>query len=370
MTTGAVWLATWLALGAGGADVKWEPQVSGTTVRLRGVSAVDKRVAWASGDKGTFVRTTDGGKTWKAATVPGAEALDFRDVDAFSERTAYLLSIGTGDKSRIYKTTDGGAHWTLQFTNAVPGAFFDGMAFWDEQHGVAFSDPVDGHFVVITTEDGGATWKPVPEGALPPALPGEAGFAASGTSIAVQGSSHVWFGLGGSAARVLHSADRGRTWTLATTPLATGEGAGVFSLYFWSPKAGIAVGGNYKQPEEKAGTVALTLDGGKTWSVPPGTPPGGYRSCVAALTRNRGMSLVAVGPTGSDLSTDGGGRTWAPLDATGFHAVSTPPRTHDTAYAVGEEGRIARLVDSRPAAPGKAPQAAPQAAPETAPKKP
>ncbi|RYZ46532.1 MAG: oxidoreductase, partial [Myxococcaceae bacterium] len=117
-TAAAVWLATWLALGS--ADMRWEPQVSGTTVRLRGVSAVDARVAWASGDKGTFVRTTDGGKTWKAATVPGAEGLDFRDVDAFSERTAYLLSIGAGDKSRIYKTTDGGATWKLQFTNAVP----------------------------------------------------------------------------------------------------------------------------------------------------------------------------------------------------------------------------------------------------------
>ncbi|MCY1039938.1 YCF48-related protein [Corallococcus sp. bb12-1] len=357
MMTGAVWLATWLALGAGtgSADVKWEPQVSGTTVRLRGVSAVDARVAWASGDKGTFVRTTDGGKTWKAATVPGAEELDFRDVDAFSERTAYLLSIGTGDKSRIYKTTDGGATWKLQFTNAVPGAFFDGMAFWDEQHGIAFSDPVDGRFIVITTEDGGATWKPVMKEALPPALPGEAGFAASGTSIAVQGASHVWFGMGGSAARVLHSADRGQNWNIATTPLATGEGAGVFSLLFWSPKAGIAVGGNYKKPEETAGTAAVTLDGGKTWSVPSGTSLRGYRSCVAPLMHARRPMLVAVGPTGSDVSVNGG-RAWEPLDATGFHAVSSPPRKQDTAYAVGEEGRIARLVPASPVEPKQAPK--------------
>ncbi|MBZ4375921.1 oxidoreductase [Corallococcus sp. AS-1-6] len=350
MTMGAVWLATWLALGS--ADLKWEPQASGTTVRLRGVSAVDSRVAWASGDKGTVVRTSDGGRTWTRAPVPDAEALDFRDVDAFSDRTAYVLSIGAGDKSRIYKTTDGGAHWTLQFTNAVPGAFFNGMAFWDEQHGIAFSDPVDGHFVVITTEDGGATWKPVPPGALPAALAGEAGFAASGTSIAVYGKSNVWFGLGGSAARVLHSADRGRTWGIAPTPLATGEGAGVFSLSFWSPLAGIAVGGNYKQPEVATGNAALTLDAGKRqWTVP-GKPPGGYRSCVAQLTRERKMWLVAVGPTGSDVSKDAG-RTWEPLDATGFHAVSTPPRTRDTAWAVGEEGRIAKLTFAAPPAPGK-----------------
>jgi photosystem II stability/assembly factor-like uncharacterized protein len=348
MTMQAVWLAAWLAVG-GSADPRWEPQASGTTVRLRGVSAVDGRVAWASGDKGTVLRTTDGGKTWTPAPVPGAEALDFRDVDAFSERTAYVLSIGAGDKSRIYKTTDGGAHWTLQFTNAMPGAFFDGMAFWDEQHGIAFSDPVDGHFVVITTEDGGTTWKRVPDGALPPALPGEAGFAASGTSIAVQGRSNVWFGLGGSVARVLHSSDRGKTWSVAPTPLATGEGAGVFSLYFWSPLAGIAVGGDYKHPEVKTGTVALTLDGARRkWSTPSGQGPGGYRSCVAPFTYDRKMWLVAVGPTGSDVSKDSG-RTWSPLDSTGFHAVSAPPRTQDTAWAVGEEGRIARLVSPAPA---------------------
>ncbi|NNC17756.1 oxidoreductase [Corallococcus exiguus] len=341
MTMGAVWLATWLALGS--ADMKWEPQASGTTVRLRGVSAVDSRVAWASGDKGTVVRTTDGGKTWTRAPVPDADGLDFRDVDAFSDRTAYVLSIGAGDKSRIYKTTDGGAHWTLQFTNTVPGAFFNGMAFWDEQHGIAFSDPVERHFVVITTEDGGATWKPVPQGALPAALEGEAGFAASGTSIAVYGKSHVWFGLGGSIARVLHSADRGKTWGIAPTPLATGEGAGVFSLYFWSSMAGVAVGGNYKQPEVATSNAALTMDAGKRkWTVPE-KAPGGYRSCVAPFTPEKKMWLITVGPTGSDVSKDTG-RTWEPLDTTGFHAVSTPPRKQDTAWAVGEEGRIAKLV--------------------------
>src|SRR4051794_22503429 len=50
--------------------LSWTPQSSGVTVRLRGVSAVDDRVAWASGDKGTFLRTIDGGKTWTSGVVP------------------------------------------------------------------------------------------------------------------------------------------------------------------------------------------------------------------------------------------------------------------------------------------------------------
>ncbi|NTX61062.1 oxidoreductase [Myxococcus sp. CA051A] len=339
MMTGAIWLTALLSLGS--AEMKWVTQDSHTTVRLRGVSAVDGRVAWASGDKGTFVRTTDGGQTWKAGTVPGAEALDFRDVDAFSDTTAYLLSIGEGDKSRIYKTVDGGEHWTLQFTNPTPGAFFDGMAFWDEKHGLAFSDPVEGHFLVVATSDGGATWTPLPAQAFPPALPGEAGFAASGTSIAVRAPKQAWFGLGGAAARVLRTSDGGKSWSVATTPLATGEGGGVFSLVFWSERDGIAVGGNHKLPMDAKGNLALTRDGGKTWSVPGGARPAGYRSCVAQVHGAPGPTLVTVGPSGSEMSADGA-RSWQSLGSTGFHAVSAS-LTGKRVWAVGDAGIIAML---------------------------
>src|SRR5919109_5373606 len=146
------------------------PQTSRTTARLRGVSAVDAKVAWASGSNGTYLKTVDGGATWQAATVPGAESLDFRDVEAFDASTAYLISIGEGEKSRIYKTTDGGRDWKLQFTNHNPKAFFDAMAFWDADRGIALSDPVDGRFLIIRTSDGGATWKEIDPAGIPPAL--------------------------------------------------------------------------------------------------------------------------------------------------------------------------------------------------------
>src|SRR5919205_3314325 len=138
-----------LILCAGEARAQWVAQSSGTSVRLRGVSAANGRVAWASGAGGTFARTTDGGQTWQAGQVPGAAELDFRDVDAFDADTAYLLAIGPGESSRIYKTNDGGRTWTLQFQNRRPAAFFDCMAFWDARRGLAVSDPVDGRFLVV-----------------------------------------------------------------------------------------------------------------------------------------------------------------------------------------------------------------------------
>jgi len=338
----ALFLSLLLAVCAVEARAQWVEQQSGVSVRLRGASAVSREVAWASGASGTFLRTTDGGRTWRAGHVPDADSLDFRDVDAFDADTAFLLSIGDGDKSRIYKTTDGGLHWTLQFQNRRPEAFFDCMAFWDRSRGVAVSDPVGGRFLVITTNDGGRTWSEVDAARMPAARPGEGAFAASGTCVAVAGTSDVWFGTGGpEGARVFRSTDGGRSWDASEAPLAKGKTAGVFSLTFWDALHGVAVGGDYTKERDATGSAALTDDGGRTWRPVGDRRPGGYRSCVALIRGARGPSLVAVGPSGSDYSSDGG-RTWSAFGAGGFHALSVA-RGRRVAWAVGEGGRVARL---------------------------
>jgi len=224
------------------------PQTSGVKASLRGVSAVSEKVAWASGSGNTVLRTEDGGTTWKKLAPPveaTATPLDFRDVDAIDGRTAYLLSIGEGAASRIYKTADAGATWTLQFTNPDPKGFFDAMTFWDADHGLAIGDSIDGHFQILITANGGMTWSKVPDPALPPALPNEGAFAASGSNIAVVGRDEAWIGMGGrTKSRVLHTADRGKTWTVVETPLAAGEATGIFSVVVGSIKQKVIVGGN------------------------------------------------------------------------------------------------------------------------------
>src|SRR5258705_13716190 len=148
---------------------QWALQSSGVTTRLRGVSAVSERIAWASGADSTVLRTTDGGATWKKLTVT-ADVLDFRDIDAFDERTAYALSIGNGPASRIYKTTDAGATWKLQFRNDDPKAFYDAMSFWDANHGIVIGDSIDGQFYIMTTENGGRSREHGTAYKLPPAI--------------------------------------------------------------------------------------------------------------------------------------------------------------------------------------------------------
>lgn len=319
----------------------WTDQPSGVTTRLRGVSAVSDRVAWASGSAGTVLRTTDGGATWQSMSVPGAEKLDFRDVDAVGEQIAYVLSIGSGESSRIYKTIDGGRTWLLQFTNADPKAFFDAMAFWDRDRGIVFSDSVEGQLVILRTGDGGASWSRVLAAGLPPALDNEGAFAASGTNVAVYGRDHVWIGTGAAAvARVLRSADGGRTWAAAATPLGAGPSSGIFSIAFRDADHGIVVGGDYRKENEAIDNAAITNDGGRTWTKVTGLT--GFRSVVSYLPGAPTPTLIAVGPQGADQSADDG-RTWTPLaGASGLHTFGFAKQGR-AGWGAGEKGRIMRL---------------------------
>ncbi len=302
---------------------------------MRGLAVVDEKIIWASGAGGTFLKTVDGGKTWKIGKVPDAEKLDFRDVEAFDANTAYLLSIGSGENSRIYKTIDGGATWKLQFKNTNEKAFFDALAFWDSRNGIAMSDPVDGKYLLIETKDGGATWKLLDTGKMANAKDGEAAFAASGTCLITNGKSDVFLVSGGAEARVFRSNNRGINWLVSDTPIIKGTaGSGIFSIAMFDKMRGIIVGGNYEKPNEINNNLAFTNDGGASWILGKGLS--GYRSGAAFIDKK---TIVAVGASGSDLSTDGG-KTWKNLDKENYNAVVAKGKS--SVWAVGANGLIAK----------------------------
>jgi photosystem II stability/assembly factor-like uncharacterized protein len=322
------------------AHAQWIAQESPADVELRGLSAVSSREVWASGQRGTVLHTTDAGAHWTRDTIPGAGALDLRAIAATSATTAHAISIA--DSSRIYRTTDGGRTWSRRWSATRKGTFLDAIRFWDAQHGIAMSDPVDGKFLVLTTSDGGDSWQEIPAERIPPAIEGEGGFAASGTCLAVWGSEHVWIASGGAkTARVYHSADRGRTWTVSDAPLRAGiASAGIFSIAFRDALHGVIAGGDYQKPDLPGRNVALTSDGGATWAlVDSAASPAGYRSAVAFVPGARGTTLVAVGLTGTDESRDGG-KTWTHVDSTAYNSVAFVSEAFG--WAVGPKGRIAR----------------------------
>ncbi|HEY2913266.1 MAG TPA: glycosyl hydrolase, partial [Candidatus Angelobacter sp.] len=164
-------------------------------------------------------------------------------------------------------------------------------------------------------------------------LPSEGAFAASGTCIATFGKNDVWFGTGGPAARVFHSSDRGKNWTVAETQIVHGAASqGVFSLAFWTAKDGVAVGGDYKEPAKGEKTAALTHDGGNTWTLA-SKPPQGYRSTVVVGASH---TLVAVGTSGADVSHDGG-NSWMSMFKEDLNALAL---AGNSGWAVGPGGKI------------------------------
>lgn len=302
-------------------------QDSGVDVRLRGVSAVDSNIAWASGQKGSVLRTVDGGAQWQAMHVDGAEVLDFRDIEAFSADAAVVLSIGPGEASRVYRTDDGGQSWTLALQNKDPRGFFDCMAF-EGQRGWMLGDPVDGRYQLFATDNGGRDWRPLANG--PRADTDEAAFAASGTCIArLHGALAV--ASGGAKARVHLLRDGQLEWQAVDTGMARRKPeAGVFSVAALAI-GWFAVGGDYRG-ESTPGNAAIGT--GKT--VTRIIAPPGYRSGAACVGDK--LPCIAVGPSGTDLWD---GRRWHALGDVGFDAIDLHG---NIGWLSGDAGRIAHIV--------------------------
>ena len=319
---------------------RWIPVPTGSNQQYRGLDALDARVAWVGGSRGEVLRTTDGGATWHDVSPPDSEDLLFRDVEAASPRRASVMAIGEGDASRIYTTRNAGRTWRLAFVNDDPAAFYDCMDFFgDGRRGLALSDPVGGKFRIAASDDFGNSWQVLPDDGMPPAVAGEFAFAASGTCLVARGRDDAWFASGGGAARVFHSDDRGLSWTASPAPIPAAEAGGVFSLAFRSPDEGVMVGGDFLAPENGADASGFTEDG-DVWQ--PGGDLSGYRSGVDWLRRG-GATLIAVGPTGSDVSYDGG-RTWTAFDTAAYDAVDCEGRT---CWASGPAGAVAKLAPQR-----------------------
>ena len=326
-------------------------QNSPTTNGLIAVSPVNDKVVWASGRAGTFLLTTDGGETWKAGVVPGAEALQFRDVQGVSDKIAYLMSIGSNTTDfRIYKTLDGGATWTMQFQNETANAFYDCFAFWSPKRGIAHSDSVNGRFPDLRTTDG-TTWQDI-SGNMPPALPNEASFASSGTCVATQGGRNAWIVTGGSnTSRVLATTDGGDTWNAYDTPLLSSPSAGPFTVAFRDPAHGIVGGGDLDPSDPNNAATATSHDGGRSWKLTNRPPVTGAIFGLSYVGQTGsgdgegdggGNAVVITANTGGAAWTPDEGNTWFTLPGvTGYWAVAFA--NPQAGWLVGTGGRILKI---------------------------
>ncbi|MDB5133738.1 MAG: Ycf48-like protein precursor [Mucilaginibacter sp.] len=289
----------------------------GNPTSIRGLSVVDDNTAWISGSKGNIAITTDGGKTWNWQQVKGFEKADFRDIEAFSDKEAIIMSSGT--PALILKTTNGGVNWQVKYKNTDTSYFLDAMDFSDKQHGYVLGDPINNKFVLLETKDGGETWNPFKD--PPVALPGEAAFAASGTCLKVVDKNTITIVTGGTHSRDLTWVQNINTvdeWSYIDLPFSNKkQSEGIFS-YACNDKATVYVGGDYTNDKRPDSTAMYWQSDGSHVGGPvhlSKSPPAGFQSCVEYISGN---TFLSTGTPGSNITTNGG-QTWTKIDATSYN---------------------------------------------------
>lgn len=309
----------------------------GPATSIRGMSVVSDQLAWVSGSNGYIGKTTDGGKTWKWLQPAGYEKLDFRDIQAFDAQKAIVVNAGS--PAYILLTTNGGETWTECYKNTDSAIFLDGMDFWDTKNGIIFGDPIQHKMQLLRTADGGLSWKDISADLKLEMTEGEAGFAASGTTIKTLGGGQAWIASGGAVANIYFSNNYGKDWERFSCPIIQGApSTGTFSIDFYNKKKGVAVGGDYLKDKESLNNVLLTSDGGKTWSKPE-KPVSGYRSGVVYVSAK---VLVATGSSGTDVSHDAG-KTWNHIADQSLNVVQKA-KTGKLVLLAGNRGDLYQLL--------------------------
>jgi photosystem II stability/assembly factor-like uncharacterized protein len=316
---------------------------SGTDANLRGIAVWDEDNAWASGSAGTYVRTTDGGRTWHAGQIPGLEDRELRDIHLFGPGQALVMVVAS--PAELWRSDDAGGHWRLVHRDDRPEMFLDSMDFWPNGRGLCFGDPVSGAFTMWVSDETGEVWSSVPAQALPVPHPDEAGFAASGTLVRCLPGGRALVATGGGAARILETLDYGVSWTAHDTPMAQGASTrGSFSLGVGPGGEALLVGGDYTDPGKRTGSAAYSTDGGRHWKSS-AEPQPGYRSCVQAVPGCSPGTWLAVGKGGCS-STHDGGRHWRDIDLPGHYCMAFAPYRGGpfaVAYLAGPAGSLSRL---------------------------
>lgn len=299
-------------------------------VSIRGLSVVDDKTVWISGSGGNVARSTDSGHTWKWMTVKGFEKMDFRDIEAFDDKTAVIMGIAS--PAYILKTTDGGDNWKVVYENKDTSMFMDAMEFWNEQSGIVIGDPINNKIFIARTFDGGNTWQQLPDDKLPVAAKGEACFASSGTNIRKLNKKEAVFITGGLRSR-LFMRDR-----QIEMPIIQGkETTGANSVAVKNSKTMIVVGGDFNTKDSTSRNCVITKDGGNTW-IAPNMPPTGYRSCVEYLKKK---DWITCGLNGIDITHDDG-MNWSNISKESFHVVRKAKKGNAVFFA-GGGGKIGKM---------------------------
>ncbi|WP_183560855.1 WD40/YVTN/BNR-like repeat-containing protein [Mucilaginibacter sp. SP1R1] len=302
----------------------------GKSTSIRGLSVVNDKIAWVSGSNGYVAITNDSGKTWAWQQIKGYEKSEFRDIEAFSNKEAVIMSSGT--PSLILKTTDGGKSWQQKFIKADSSYFLDAMGFVDKQHGYILGDPINNKFLLLETRNGGETWDEIKNS--PKAHPGEAAFAASGTCLEIDDHGVISIVTGGKVSRLITKQGDNGEWKYDNLDMAHGKSSqGAFSI-----ACGVIVGGDYANDKKTDSVITIYTNHPYAHFYSPKSGPAGYQSCVTYVESKK---ILSTGTSGSNISFDGCS-TWQQIDTTSFNVCGKAKRGKLILLA-GDKGKIGIL---------------------------
>lgn len=315
---------------------------TGTAIRLinwRGLSVVSNKVIWSSGSKGMVAISTDGGVTFTTIPVNQCRTCDFRDIEAFNEKEALVIS--SGFPAVVYKTNNGGNSWEEVFRKNDSAYFLNAIDFWDSKRGLILADPIDGVFAILETTNGGLTWKELERAKMPKAEIGEACFAASGTALRCWGKNSFAFVSGGGASRLFLFEKGIEKHQIFHVPAVSGKfSQGAYSLTVPFGNLIAVSGGDYTDDSGEQPALFVFNYKKPAWLKSKQIEPlTGYKSCIATIGSNK---LLTCGTAGVDLIVQEKGYFKNhQITDNGYHTIGVAKKGN-AVFLAGSNGKIAR----------------------------
>ncbi len=298
------------------------------TTRCRGrIVAVSALIVLSAGactfssTAGPEPSTIAAGSPWLGAftaVLPPAPVNSMTAVDCPTDTSCWAVGstvggAGAPNGAAVIATTNGGESWTSQVIPPTAG-YLSGISCSDQHDCVAVGQATlssNGQGVVIATVNGGRSWQPRP---TPP------GFLDI-TAVSCR-SDHRCIAVGDVAggAAALSSASAGSAWVQRGT-LPTGV-SGATDVSCSDDAHCWVTARSSPDPDHVAGVVALTTDGGSTWTAL-STPTGlGYLNGISCLSSGGGNAALPFAATSAPTTA---GQTGTPPTAPGTTAAGAAP---------------------------------------------
>jgi photosystem II stability/assembly factor-like uncharacterized protein len=280
-------------------------------------------VVWASGRAGVYT-STDGGVSWQNNSSEDPSlgrsfglGYDECGCTLFADDRRALIRYN----ERLFEVSRGSPSWRL-VAKIPSGVRYIKYANWQSAWAICELRSV------CRSEDTGATWQQVHSFVSVDFL----------AALTVRSKSNVW--VLGSAGRVYHTVDSGRSW--AMTQLAAAKSGALFQIEFTSEKRSWILGS-----DGFATIVYTSADAGETWTSARIPKLSGMNAMTVLNDVGWFVGIPQRVGIGTILHMAGQGEYWEPervdLDET---LIAAAALSATNALALGDHGTMLRTVDS------------------------